>query len=332
MSLNHPSQQKIPLNKTEDASRYLKVLLSAKAPLIKKRQAMRNAFGDYRKKMQEMERKSTAVAKRAKLSSGEVGEGKGQKSLFFKRSLAKTSKSTNSYVGDHLQNEPDTSSPASVGNQSKCTHSCESNNQSSIMQSCDNSNQSSVGKEGSGDVDATNGLDANFKFNFTISDDNDPDMWPGVRQISLENDQGWGCSDGLRVVVGSIDNCQWGRGGDMHLSYRKGTCTARCINVWCSWLGKNGTRDGNDAVGDRIHHNQFVAFADVGYHLANDAAGDLVVAVDKHGSSTLDGFPVGGGVLSVWIHRADVALSFSIHVEYVMVPPKKAKGAVGPLA
>ncbi|XP_052760145.1 UPF0488 protein CG14286-like [Mya arenaria] len=159
----------------EDASRYLKVLLSAKAPLIKKRQAMRNAFGDYRKKMQEMERKSTAVAKRAKLSSGEVGEGKGQKSLFFKRSLAKTSKSTNSYVGDHLQNEPDTSSPASVGNQSKCTHSCESNNQSSIMQSCDNSNQSSVGKEGSGDVDATNGLDANFKFNFTISDDNDPD-------------------------------------------------------------------------------------------------------------------------------------------------------------
>jgi len=42
-----------------DASKYLKVLLSAKAPLIKKRQVMRNAFGDYRKKMSDMEKKST---------------------------------------------------------------------------------------------------------------------------------------------------------------------------------------------------------------------------------------------------------------------------------
>ena len=49
-----------------DASKYLKVLLSAKAPLIKKRQVMRNAFGDYRKKMSDMEKKST-------LGSSQIG-------------------------------------------------------------------------------------------------------------------------------------------------------------------------------------------------------------------------------------------------------------------
>ena len=38
----------------------LKTLMSSKAPMIKKRQAMRNTFGDYRKKMRDSEKKSTA--------------------------------------------------------------------------------------------------------------------------------------------------------------------------------------------------------------------------------------------------------------------------------
>ena len=38
----------------------LKILQSSKAPLIKKRQAMRNTFGDYRAKMRKEQAKSAA--------------------------------------------------------------------------------------------------------------------------------------------------------------------------------------------------------------------------------------------------------------------------------
>ena len=38
----------------------LKILQSSKAPLIKKRQAMRNTFGDYRAKMKKEQTKSAA--------------------------------------------------------------------------------------------------------------------------------------------------------------------------------------------------------------------------------------------------------------------------------
>lgn len=41
----------------EEASRALKTLRSAKAPLAKKRQVMRAMTGDYRKKMEEEEKK-----------------------------------------------------------------------------------------------------------------------------------------------------------------------------------------------------------------------------------------------------------------------------------
>ena len=41
----------------EEAMKILKILQNPKAPMVKKRQAMRNTFGDYRKKMAEEERK-----------------------------------------------------------------------------------------------------------------------------------------------------------------------------------------------------------------------------------------------------------------------------------
>ena len=43
-----------------EAVKVLKVLQSSKAPLVKKRQAMRNTFGDYRAKMKKEQAKSAA--------------------------------------------------------------------------------------------------------------------------------------------------------------------------------------------------------------------------------------------------------------------------------
>ena len=44
----------------QEAVKVLKILQSSKAPLIKKRQAMRNTFGDYRAKMKKEQTKSAA--------------------------------------------------------------------------------------------------------------------------------------------------------------------------------------------------------------------------------------------------------------------------------
>ena len=43
-----------------EAVKILKILRNPSAPMVKKRQAMRNTFGDYRKKMAEEEKKQTA--------------------------------------------------------------------------------------------------------------------------------------------------------------------------------------------------------------------------------------------------------------------------------
>ena len=43
-----------------EAVKILKILQSRKAPLVKKRQAMRNTFGDYRAKMKKEQTKSAA--------------------------------------------------------------------------------------------------------------------------------------------------------------------------------------------------------------------------------------------------------------------------------
>jgi len=47
----------------------LKILKSTKAPMVKKRQAMRNALGDYRKKMREAEKKSLSSMRHSQFVS-----------------------------------------------------------------------------------------------------------------------------------------------------------------------------------------------------------------------------------------------------------------------
>lgn len=73
-----------------EAVKILKILRSDKAPMIKKRQAMRNAFGDYRQKMKAEERKT--VAKLKKVSLTQVKDIPGENSCFFKKSLNKQGK------------------------------------------------------------------------------------------------------------------------------------------------------------------------------------------------------------------------------------------------
>ncbi|KAL8569743.1 hypothetical protein ACOMHN_007266 [Nucella lapillus] len=67
----------------QEAAKVHRILKSSKAPVIKKRQAMRNMFGDYRAKMKAMEKKSLAAMKKSKLVA--VTEPPGQ-SRFLRRS------------------------------------------------------------------------------------------------------------------------------------------------------------------------------------------------------------------------------------------------------
>ncbi|KAK7481426.1 hypothetical protein BaRGS_00027382 [Batillaria attramentaria] len=47
-----------------EVEKVLRILKSSKAPLVKKRQAMRNTFGDYRQKIRTMQKKATAAMKK----------------------------------------------------------------------------------------------------------------------------------------------------------------------------------------------------------------------------------------------------------------------------
>lgn len=77
----------------QDAQKIIRILKSEKAPLIKKRQAMRNTFGDYRKKMQEEEKRTQASLKNTVMKPVEITN----KSVFFRKCNARiySQKTTN---------------------------------------------------------------------------------------------------------------------------------------------------------------------------------------------------------------------------------------------
>ncbi|EDW05744.1 UPF0488 protein CG14286 [Drosophila mojavensis] len=72
----------------EDTSKNLKTLTSQTAPLIKKRQVMKSALGDYRSKMQQEEKKMLLASKQIKFTT--ANENK-PKSSFVKKSALLTS-------------------------------------------------------------------------------------------------------------------------------------------------------------------------------------------------------------------------------------------------
>ncbi|XP_069121111.1 UPF0488 protein C8orf33 homolog [Argopecten irradians] len=101
-----------------EAQKMLKILCSDKAPVIKKRQAMRNAFGDYRQKMLNAEKKSAAKLKKTTMTP--MAESSSNKSVFYKKSV---SKQYNSQSGEGSsqstnQHHKDPHQPSSMGDNS----------------------------------------------------------------------------------------------------------------------------------------------------------------------------------------------------------------------
>ncbi|XP_074655823.1 uncharacterized protein LOC141909314 [Tubulanus polymorphus] len=72
------------LKHAEETMKLLKVLRNPKSSLVKKRQIMRSAFGDYRKKMKDQEKQFQKDFK--KMTLEKAGEKKTKGSTFYKRS------------------------------------------------------------------------------------------------------------------------------------------------------------------------------------------------------------------------------------------------------
>ncbi|XP_060073758.1 UPF0488 protein C8orf33 homolog [Ylistrum balloti] len=103
-----------------EAQKMLKILCSDKAPVIKKRQVMRNAFGDYRQKMLNAEKKSAAKLKKSKMTP--TMESNGQKSVFYRKSASKQYNNQSSDGTSMLTNqqlEKITPQPSSMGDNSQ---------------------------------------------------------------------------------------------------------------------------------------------------------------------------------------------------------------------
>ncbi|CAC5401150.1 unnamed protein product [Mytilus coruscus] len=82
--------QKPDSRQAAEAIKVLKILRSDKAPLVKKRQAMRNTFGDYRQKIKEEEKKNATKMKKLKVTPVSTDSNK---SVFYKKSLKKANES-----------------------------------------------------------------------------------------------------------------------------------------------------------------------------------------------------------------------------------------------
>lgn len=80
------SRQNPSSRQAQESQKIIRILKSGKAPLVKKRQAMRNTFGDYRKKMKEEEKRTQASLRNTVFKPSE----KINKSLFFRKSNART--------------------------------------------------------------------------------------------------------------------------------------------------------------------------------------------------------------------------------------------------
>ncbi|KAL3862029.1 hypothetical protein ACJMK2_008031 [Sinanodonta woodiana] len=90
-----------------EAMKILRILTNPKAPLVKKRQAMRNTFGDYRSKMKVQEQKSAASVRKAKMASG--FKPSTLKSQFVRRSLQSVTRDKDSISETKvlLENNPE---------------------------------------------------------------------------------------------------------------------------------------------------------------------------------------------------------------------------------
>ncbi|KAK3599604.1 hypothetical protein CHS0354_035845 [Potamilus streckersoni] len=87
-----------------EAVKILRILTNPKAPLVKKRQAMRNTFGDYRSKMKVQEQKSAASVRKVKMASG--FDSSTLKTRFVRRSLHAVKRDKDSKTTVLLERDP----------------------------------------------------------------------------------------------------------------------------------------------------------------------------------------------------------------------------------
>ncbi|KAH8397991.1 hypothetical protein KR222_009179 [Zaprionus bogoriensis] len=135
-----------------DTAKNLKTLTSQTAPLIKKRQVMKLALGDYRAKMQQEEKTMLLASKQIKFTPSDDAN---KKSSFVKKSALLTSGK------DFRFNFAEPSEAGSSNNNTTNNNHSNNNNESSQDQSVESSSLSSSLFGSSG---------TEFKFNFAIDD------------------------------------------------------------------------------------------------------------------------------------------------------------------
>ncbi|XP_028670102.1 UPF0488 protein C8orf33 homolog [Erpetoichthys calabaricus] len=97
--------QKSTAKQVEEATRALKTLHSNKAPLVKKRQVMRNMLGDYRKKMEDERQKQLRIMQAATKSAQITAVSKQKKSqVLCTMAQRKIPTSTNKSLVPEAQN------------------------------------------------------------------------------------------------------------------------------------------------------------------------------------------------------------------------------------
>lgn len=87
------TSNKLSPKQTEESMKILKTLKNSKAPLVKKRQIMRQAFGDYRSKMKDEEKRFKLDKSKMKISVVKNESG----SKFLKKHIKKSEEVNSSH-------------------------------------------------------------------------------------------------------------------------------------------------------------------------------------------------------------------------------------------
>ncbi|XP_018366411.1 PREDICTED: UPF0488 protein CG14286 [Trachymyrmex cornetzi] len=107
---------KLQEKQVQELSKQLHSLKSNTAPLVKKRQIMRNTLGDYREKMAEDERKFSKTVSAVKFTDSTSLE---KKSIFIKKAAGYSTQNSNRQTDDHRTENTLQSTEQTVCNSNK---------------------------------------------------------------------------------------------------------------------------------------------------------------------------------------------------------------------
>ncbi|KYN31048.1 hypothetical protein ALC56_14860 [Trachymyrmex septentrionalis] len=107
---------KLQEKQVQELSKHIHLLKSNTAPLVKKRQVMRNTLGDYREKMAEDERKFSKTVSVVKFTDSASLE---KKSIFIKKAAGYRTQNSNRQTDDHKTQNTLQSTEQAVCNSNK---------------------------------------------------------------------------------------------------------------------------------------------------------------------------------------------------------------------